>query len=121
MGAQLRPDGAEVIHPSKATLPDVQAMILSRGEAWVLVVQRWLTLLRDRQYAHGSELVAGLIGSVDRNDVSDLLWAMCSAKVILRCRFDPTRDQQFFNVNGSLGGDLNYHHDAFHYAPGPNI
>ncbi len=81
----------------------------------------WLQLVADRQYGHGSELVEALGDKADNvASAQRILRACIEAKALIRCRFAPTRTQQFFGSGGSFKLD-DYALECFHYAPGPEL
>lgn len=81
----------------------------------------WLRLVKSRQYGHGSELVEALGDKADNvASAQRILRACLDEKALVRCRFNPTREQRFFGSGGSF--KLNdFALECFHYAPGENL
>ncbi len=81
----------------------------------------WLRLVKSRQYGHGSELVEALGDKADNvASAQRILRACIDAGALERCRFAPTREQQFFGSGGSFKLD-DFALECFHYAPGKNL
>ncbi len=84
------------------------------------VAEAWLKMVQQRGWGHGAELVEALGHAGQPDNVVDaqvLLRAWVEDGTLHRCRFAPTRDQQFFDCNGDLKRSPEFHFEAFHYAP----
>ncbi len=81
----------------------------------------WLKLVKSRQYGHGSELVYAIRGPDNVCRAQRILRECVQEGVLFRCRYAPTKEQQFFGSGGTLELDPVHAFEAYHYAPGPNL